>query len=125
MESIIGKEFLPKGTGIAPRRPIIIQLFYKEEATTMYAEFVHKKGIQKKIYFSGKHFVDFEEVREEIEADTSRVAGGNKAISNLPIILKIYSDKVVNLSLVDLPGLAKVIPFLAYFRFLLATSLRI
>ena len=69
--------------------------------------------------------MDFEEVREEIEADTSRVAGGNKAISNLPIILKIYSDKVVNLSLVDLPGLAKVIPFLAYFRFLLATSLRI
>lgn len=47
-------------------------------------------------------------MREEIENDTKRVAGANKGISTVPIVIKIYSDKLINLSLIDLPGLAKV-----------------
>lgn len=99
LESIIGQEFLPKGIGIATRRPIVIQLFHKNDADTMYAELVHKKG---------KKFVDFEEIRKEIEEDTNKVAGSNKGVSNLPLVVKIYSKSMINLSLIDLPGLAKV-----------------
>lgn len=36
------------------------------------------------------------------------MAGGNKGICPEPINLKIYSTKVVNLTLVDLPGITKV-----------------
>ena len=36
------------------------------------------------------------------------MAGQNKGISKLPINLKIYSHNVVNLTLVDLPGLTKI-----------------
>ena len=53
-------------------------------------------------------FTDFEKVRDEIEAETNRVSGSNKGISPLPINLKIFSAKVVNLSLIDLPGITKV-----------------
>lgn len=55
-----------------------------------------------------KRFTDFDEVRKEIEAETFRVAGQNKGISKLPISLKIYSPDVLDLTLVDLPGLTKV-----------------
>lgn len=36
------------------------------------------------------------------------MAGDNKGICNEPISLKIYSNRVVNLTLVDLPGITKV-----------------
>lgn len=47
-------------------------------------------------------------MKREIENETSRVAGSNKGINRQPINLKIYSPHVLNLTLVDLPGLTKV-----------------
>ena len=47
-------------------------------------------------------------MRAEIEADTDRICGRNKDISSEPILLKIYSDNVVDLTLVDLPGITKI-----------------
>lgn len=47
-----------------------------------YAEFLHCKG---------RKFVDFEEVRLEIEAETDRLTGSNKGISPIPINLRVYS----------------------------------
>lgn len=55
-----------------------------------------------------KRFTDFEEIRKEIEQETFRVAGQNKGVSKLPISLRIYSPDVLDLTLVDLPGLTKV-----------------
>lgn len=43
LESIIGKEFLPKGKGIVTRRPIEIQLC-QITGEKEYAELVDKKG---------------------------------------------------------------------------------
>lgn len=54
-----------------------------------------------------KRFTDFDELRKEIEQETFRVAGQNKGISKLPIHLRIYSPNVLDLTLVDLPGLTK------------------
>ena len=47
-----------------------------------YGEFLHCKG---------KNFTDFDEIRQEIEAETCRVTGSNKGISPIPIGLRIYS----------------------------------
>lgn len=68
----------------------VILLFYllnrKHETIFVFflehAEFLHCKG---------KKFVDFNEVRQEIEAETDRVTGSNKGISNIPINLRVYS----------------------------------
>jgi len=48
------------------------------------------------------------QIRKEIEQETFRVAGQNKGVSKLPISLRIYSPNVLDLTLVDLPGLTKV-----------------
>ncbi|GCB75888.1 hypothetical protein scyTo_0017398 [Scyliorhinus torazame] len=64
-----------------------------------HAEFLHCKG---------KKFTDFEEVRQEIEAETDRVTGSNKGISSIPINLRVHSPHVLNLTLIDLPGITKV-----------------
>lgn len=46
--------------------------------------------------------------REEIKKETDRLTGKNKGISSKSINLKIYSPYVLNLTLVDLPGITKV-----------------
>uniref|UniRef100_A0A3Q0SS00 Interferon-induced GTP-binding protein Mx n=1 Tax=Amphilophus citrinellus TaxID=61819 RepID=A0A3Q0SS00_AMPCI len=96
LENFVGKDFLPRGSGIVTRRPLVLQLM---NAPTEYAEFLHCKG---------KKFTDFDEVRQEIEAETDRVTGANKGISPVPINLRVYSPHVLNLTLVDLPGMTKV-----------------
>lgn len=63
-----------------------------------YGEFLH----------IDRRFTDFHAIRQEIENETFRVAGQNKGISKQPIHLKIYSPNVINLTLVDLPGLTKI-----------------
>jgi dynamin 1-like protein len=65
------------------------------------------------LHTKNKIYTDFDEIRKEIDMETERMAGRNKGICPEPISLKIYSTKVVNLTLVDLPGLTKVI--IAYY----------
>lgn len=60
------------------------------------------------LHVPGQRFYDFSQIRHEIEAETTRVAGNNKGINRVPINLKIYSPHVLNLTLVDLPGLMKI-----------------
>uniref|UniRef100_A0A3Q3GDT2 Dynamin-2 n=1 Tax=Labrus bergylta TaxID=56723 RepID=A0A3Q3GDT2_9LABR len=96
LENFVGRDFLPRGSGIVTRRPLILQLVNNKAE---YAEFLHCKG---------KKFVDFDEVRSEIEAETERITGSNKGISPIPINLRVYSPNVLNLTLIDLPGMTKV-----------------
>ncbi|GJS20378.1 dynamin-related protein 5A-like protein [Tanacetum coccineum] len=49
-----------------------------------------------------------DDVRQEIADETDRETGLTKQISSTPIYLSIYSPNVVNLTLIDLPGLTKV-----------------
>ncbi|KAH0836843.1 Dynamin central region-domain-containing protein [Lanmaoa asiatica] len=105
-QSIVGRDFLPRGQGIVTRRPLVLQLIHtpipdpssSPPAYTEWAQFLH----------IDKRFTDFNEIRREIEQETYRVAGQNKGISRLPISLRIYSPNVLDLTLVDLPGLTKI-----------------
>ncbi|KAK0552380.1 Dynamin- GTPase protein [Tilletia horrida] len=139
LETIVGKDFLPRGSGIVTRRPLVLQLVHtpnpgapkpnsaapynlspnfpartdpstaltsdaaaaaagSQGGVVEYGEFLHLD----------KRFTDFAEIRREIENETYRVAGQNKGVSKLPIHLKVYSPNVLNLTLVDLPGLTKI-----------------
>ena len=119
LENIVGRDFLPRGSGIVTRRPLILQLInipserdeiegdevHVPRSTTYtgaqeeWAEFHHQLG---------RRYYDFTEVKQEIESETARIAGNNKGINRQPINLKIYSPHVLSLTLVDLPGLTKV-----------------
>ncbi|KAI0509901.1 hypothetical protein KFK09_010501 [Dendrobium nobile] len=65
LESIVGRDFLPRGSGIVTRRPLVLQLHKTDDGKPDYAEFLH---LQK----------------------------------------RRFSDFIVNLTLIDLPGLTKV-----------------
>ncbi|KAF1997042.1 V-type ATPase [Amniculicola lignicola CBS 123094] len=118
LENIVGRDFLPRGTGIVTRRPLILQLInrasakaqangVKEEIKTSDAESnVDEWG--EFLHIPGQKFHDFNKIREEIVRETESKTGRNAGISPAPINLRIYSPNVLTLTLVDLPGLTKV-----------------
>ncbi|XP_069551318.1 LOW QUALITY PROTEIN: dynamin-1-like protein [Brachyistius frenatus] len=121
LESLVGRDILPRGTGIVTRRPLILQLVHidPEDCRKSSEENESKRngrlyrGIEgeewgKFLHTKSKIYTEFEQIRQEIEAETERISGNNKGISDEPIHLKIFSPYVVNLTLVDLPGITKV-----------------
>ena len=96
LENIVGRDFLPRGSGIVTRCPLVLQLHQLPPSQDEeWGEFTHKPGVK---------FTDFSEIRSEIERRTVEIAGG-VSISDKPIGLKVYSPHVLTLTLVDLPGL--------------------
>ncbi|XP_017545772.1 dynamin-1-like protein isoform X4 [Pygocentrus nattereri] len=111
LESLVGRDLLPRGTGIVTRRPLILQLVHvdpEDRRKTSDENGVDGEEWGKFLHTKNKIYTDFDEIRQEIEAETERVSGNNKGISDEPIHLKIFSPHVVNLTLVDLPGITKV-----------------
>ncbi|THG03110.1 hypothetical protein TEA_001286 [Camellia sinensis var. sinensis] len=135
LEALVGRDFLPRGSDICTRRPLVLQLLQTKRkpdgSEEEYGEFLH---------LPSKRFYDFNEIRREIQvffdfiyycacfvfevkigqltaketweknyaAETDREAGGNKGVSDKQIRLKIFSPNVLDITLVDLPGITKV-----------------
>ncbi|XP_055963771.1 dynamin-1-like protein isoform X9 [Sorex fumeus] len=125
LESLVGRDLLPRGTGIVTRRPLILQLVHvapedqrktagEDNDPAAWKNARHpSKGVEaeewgKFLHTKNKLYTDFDEIRQEIENETERISGNNKGVSPEPIHLKIFSPNVVNLTLVDLPGMTKV-----------------
>ncbi|CAH2278278.1 dynamin-1 isoform X7 [Pelobates cultripes] len=111
LESLVGRDLLPRGTGIVTRRPLILQLVHvsaDDHRKTTDENGVDASEWGKFLHTKNKIYTDFDEIRQEIENETERISGNNKGISSEPIHLKIFSPNVVNLTLVDLPGMTKV-----------------
>ncbi|KAM3926158.1 dynamin-1-like protein isoform 4-T4 [Leptodactylus fuscus] len=112
LESLVGRDLLPRGTGIVTRRPLILQLVHvssdDRRKTSGEENGVDAEEWGKFLHTKNKIYTDFDEIRQEIENETERISGNNKGISPEPIHLKIFSPNVVNLTLVDLPGMTKV-----------------
>lgn len=102
LEALVGKDFLPRGSDICTRRPLVLQLVQfppRADEASEWGEFLH---------LPGKRFTDFSAIRREIQAETEREVGVNKGVSDKQIRLKIFSPNVLNITLVDLPGITKV-----------------
>ena len=58
LEAVVGKDFLPRGTGIVTRRPLVLQLVHLEgEDEREYGVFLHRG--QEKIYDFSKYTMYF------------------------------------------------------------------
>lgn len=122
LENIVGRDFLPRGTGIVTRRPLVLQLINRPAAGQSQANGATEESTQlpskpgetnpdewgEFLHLPGEKFFDFNKIREEIVRDTELKTGKNAGISPQPINLRIYSPNVLTLTLVDLPGLTKV-----------------
>ncbi|KAK8624810.1 hypothetical protein V6N13_089696 [Hibiscus sabdariffa] len=62
LESLVGRDFLPRGSDICTRRPLVLQLLQTKRkpdgSEEEYGEFLH---------LPGKRFYDFSEIRREIQ----------------------------------------------------------
>lgn len=96
LEALVGRAFLPTGSGVVTRRPLILQLIH---GSAEFGEFDH---------LPGHRFLCFDEIRREIATETERLCGRQKAVSSTPIVLRVTSPKLITLTLVDLPGIARV-----------------
>lgn len=103
VESIVGRDFLPRGGGVVTRRPLELRLVHLSSQE-------YKEGEAWAVFdkISDRKFTNFDEVRQEIERQTDLVAGQNKGIVNDPIVLTIYATDAPDLTLVDLPGITRV-----------------
>ena len=96
LENIVGRSFLPRGSGIVTRCPCEIRMHALPEGQQAYALVASAPD-------PATRYDDFEAVRAKIEQETFRVCGP-RGLSTTPILLDVYSPDVVNLTLVDLPG---------------------
>ncbi|KAK0265457.1 vacuolar protein sorting-associated protein 1 [Friedmanniomyces endolithicus] len=122
LENIVGRDFLPRGTGIVTRRPLILQLINRAPLPKTQANGIPDGETDIKttdaqsnleewgefLHIPGQKFYDFNKIRDEISRETDSKTGRNGGISPAPINLRIYSPNVLTLTLVDLPGLTKV-----------------
>ena len=100
LESIVGIDFLPRGSGVVTRRPAELRLVHvADENAKPWAEFGELKG---------QKFYDFDEVRDNIDILTDKIAGKKKGIIDKPIVITIYSHTCPDLTLIDLPGITRI-----------------
>lgn len=124
LENIVGRDFLPRGSGIVTRRPLILQLIHRPNSSQEGLHDTNDSFTQTKdkdhqhhdtrdewgefLHIPDKKFYDFNDIRKEIVSDTDAKTGHTKGVSSIPINLRIFSPNVLTLTLVDLPGLTKV-----------------
>ncbi len=111
LEAFVGRDFLPRGTGIVTRRPLELQLVPNNLDDREWGTYAFNNSADHSLgefrHLPNQQFTNFDEIRLEIERETERLVG-KRGISRDPIRLKISSPHVLNLTLVDLPGLTKV-----------------
>ncbi|CAG9481851.1 dynamin-like protein, putative [Plasmodium vivax] len=104
LESLVGLSFMPKGEDIVTRTPIIIQLTNSKSeecyCTLTYTDYENNRV--------EKHVDDFSILNDMLIDVTEEITGGNKCIKESPIIIEIHKSDVLDLTLIDLPGLTKV-----------------
>ncbi|PGH31663.1 hypothetical protein GX50_05557 [[Emmonsia] crescens] len=121
LENIVGRDFLPRGSGIVTRRPLVLQLINRPASSNVQTNGVKDETLDAStdkeanldeygefLHIPGQKFYDFNKIRDEIVRETEQKTGRNAGISPAPINLRIYSPNVLTLTLVDLPGLTKV-----------------
>ncbi|MCP9265601.1 Dynamin-1-like protein [Dirofilaria immitis] len=96
LEGIVGRDFLPRGAGIVTRRPLILQLI------NVLMDDREARITDKGITIHATDWAVFGHLKEKIFTDF------DEGISGMPINLKICSPNVVNLTLIDLPGMTKL-----------------
>ena len=96
---LCGYEILPIGMDMVTKQPLILQLVHidkskdDDDENEEYAEFLHLKNS-----------VPIHQVQQELLSVSKSI----QHISSTPIYLKLFSKHVVNLTLIDLPGLIQI-----------------
>ncbi|CAL8117592.1 unnamed protein product [Orchesella dallaii] len=100
LDGLIGFSILPRGSGTVTKCPIIVQLITIAETKDK-----EEEGIELEDFPDDGRSQDYDEVRRKITELMERNGG---AITDTPIIVRVYSPNVVTLTVVDLPGIKRL-----------------
>ena len=111
LNAITQMDILPTGKNMVTRTPIKLELNYSTNNGINiqfghYTDGIFKK--QNEFNLIEMSRVEETRIRENIEEFTKQYAGSEKGISFKEIVIKITSQDVPNLTLIDLPGLVMV-----------------
>lgn len=111
LNAITQMDILPTGKNMVTRTPIKLELLYNE-STQINIQFGYYKDniFKSEATYNLKSItpIDEETIRENITTFTQKFAGNEKNISYKEIVIRINSNSVPNLTLIDLPGLVMV-----------------
>ncbi|XP_037041994.1 dynamin-1-like protein [Bradysia coprophila] len=109
LENICGFSCFPRGTKTCTRCPIVLQMIKKNRDDEQYRSLSAKLKATEWVEFpqltDEKIVTDFNRVSHIINNEVNRRAAGENVIVKEQLILRIISPNVINLTLVDLPGL--------------------
>ena len=115
LNSLIGMDILPTGKQMVTRTPLKIEIIrtHDEQSDTFiqigdYSNSDWEVVLDQKISFPTPTQHEKNIILNKIEQQTVLKAGDQRDVSNKMIFIKIKSPNVVNLSVIDLPGLTAV-----------------
>ena len=104
LESIFGFA-LPRGEDIVTRTPIQVEHRNVASGTAAWAELEYTPAGASD---STTERIVLDQIPDKVAQATNQVAGINKGIVNSTIFLKVFSSKLPDLTITDLPGIARV-----------------
>uniref|UniRef100_A0AAY4B402 Dynamin-1-like protein n=1 Tax=Denticeps clupeoides TaxID=299321 RepID=A0AAY4B402_9TELE len=111
LESLVGRDFLPRGSGIVTRRPLVLQLVHVPPLEERRKHDNGNEAANESVLNDciAEEWGTFLHCKNQVFLYLELLCIGLLAgIGNDPIYLKIFSPNVLSLTLVDLPGITKV-----------------
>ncbi|KAL0577178.1 mitochondrial dynamin GTPase Msp1 [Marasmius crinis-equi] len=105
LEAIIGHEFLPKGNNMVTRRPIELTLVHTPP--TPHNPHPEEYGIFPTLGLGREKIHNFKSIQKTL-TDLNLAVPAEEAVSDDPIQLHIYSPRIPDLTLIDLPGYIQI-----------------
>ncbi|KAK1224980.1 mitochondrial dynamin GTPase Msp1 [Marasmius sp. AFHP31] len=105
LEAIIGHEFLPKGNNMVTRRPIELTLVHTPATPTN--PHPQEYGIFPTLGFGKEKIFNFKTIQRTL-TDLNLAVPAEECVSDEPIQLHIYSPRIPDLTLIDLPGYIQI-----------------
>ncbi|KAM0672360.1 dynamin [Ordospora colligata] len=97
LEQILRRELLPRGVGLVTRCPIVLHIRKSIDGV----ESVQFDHIEHPVF-------DFTIAQAEIAKRMAILCGSNKGISETPVVVLVRLNAMLEMTLIDLPGLVKV-----------------
>jgi len=111
LNSIMSLNLLPTNSRMCSKNPIRIELLHNPNSNFLIQIGQYEDGIFKKDKFYDLKKIESENIlnlQKDILSFSKKVTQGDNNISNVEMVIKIQSQDVTNLTLIDLPGLINV-----------------
>ncbi|KAF9763712.1 Dynamin-2 [Nosema granulosis] len=95
LEQVLQLDFLPRGINMITRCPIVINLRKNDESFVVFQD-------------EEERFTDPKDIQDRIVEKMDHICGDEMGVSKVPVVIYVYLQNTLEITLVDLPGLTKI-----------------